>query len=61
MTLPIQELQNRIWATADQLRANSEPRVKYNDFQVLRKLGFEVGEQMPAAKAWARVRKKMTA
>ena len=24
MTLPIQELQNRLWATADQLRANSE-------------------------------------
>ena len=24
MPLPIQELQNRLWATADQLRANSE-------------------------------------
>ncbi|MCL0043420.1 type I restriction-modification system subunit M N-terminal domain-containing protein, partial [Dehalococcoidia bacterium] len=24
MTLPIQELQNRLWDTADQLRANSE-------------------------------------
>ena len=24
MTLEIQELQNRLWATADQLRANSE-------------------------------------
>jgi type I restriction enzyme M protein len=24
MTLPMQELQNRLWATADQLRANSE-------------------------------------
>ena len=24
MTLPIQELENRLWATADQLRANSE-------------------------------------
>ena len=24
MTLPIQDLENRLWATADQLRANSE-------------------------------------
>ena len=44
-----------------QKEKDSEPRVKNKDFQVLRKLGFEVGEQMPAAKAWARVRKKMTA
>ena len=42
-------------------KRNSESRVKKKDLEVLRRLGFEVGERMPVAKAWVRIREKVTA
>ncbi len=41
-------------------RADSERKVKPRDLEVLQRLGFEVGAQMPAGKAWARIREKLT-
>ncbi len=40
--------------------ADSESKVRTRDLEVLQRLGFEVGAQMPAAKAWMRIREKLT-
>ncbi len=40
--------------------ADSEVTVKNRDLEVLQRLGFEVGAQMPAAEAWTRIREKLT-
>lgn len=41
-------------------KANSESKVKAKDLEVLRRLGFEVKAQMPAAEAWTRIRERLT-
>jgi hypothetical protein len=38
---------------------NSESRVKTQDLEVLHRLGFEVGAQMPAVKAWMRIKERL--
>ncbi len=40
--------------------ADSEAKVKNRDLEVLRRLGFQVGAQMPAAEVWTRIRVKLT-
>ncbi len=40
--------------------ADSEIKVKTQDLEVLQRLGFEVGAQMPAAEVWTRIREKLT-
>ena len=40
--------------------ADSEAKVKNRDLEVLQRLGFEVGVQMPAAEVWTRIRAKLT-
>ena len=40
--------------------ADSESKVKTRDLEVLQRLGFEVGAQMPAAEVWTRIREKLT-
>ena len=37
-------------------KADSERKVKARDLEVLRRLGLEVGAQIPVAKAWARIK-----
>ncbi len=39
--------------------ADSESKVKNQDLAVLQRLGFEIGAQMPAGNAWARVKEKI--
>ena len=41
-------------------KADSESKVKTRDLEVLRRLGFEAGMQMPAGKAWTRIRERLT-
>ncbi len=41
-------------------RADSEWKVKNHDLEVLRRLGFEVGAQMSAGKAWARIKTRIS-
>ncbi len=41
-------------------KVDSESKTKARDLEVLRRLGFEVGAQMPVAKAWARIRERLT-
>ena len=38
----------------------AESKVKIRDLEVLHRLGFEVGAQMPAGKAWARIKEQLT-
>ncbi len=41
-------------------RADSERKVKNQDLEVLRRLGFEVGAQITAGKVWTRIRERLT-
>jgi hypothetical protein len=41
-------------------RADSEAEVTILDSKVLKRLGFEVGVQIPAGEAWERVRERLT-
>ena len=41
-------------------RADSDWKVRNQDSEVLQRLGFKVGAQVPAGKAWARIRDKLT-
>ena len=41
-------------------RADSEWKVKNHDLEVLRRLGFEVGAQMSAGEAWARIKARIS-
>jgi len=42
-------------------RADSEEKVKTQDLAVLKRLGFEVGDQVPVGKVWTRIREKLMA
>ena len=41
-------------------KVDSEWKVENRDLEVLQRLGFEVGAQMPAGEAWTRIRGKLT-
>ncbi|MCL0077143.1 DUF1284 domain-containing protein [Dehalococcoidia bacterium] len=40
--------------------ADSELKVKAQDLEVLMRLGFEAGAQMPVVKAWARIKERLS-
>ncbi len=40
--------------------ADSESKVKTRDLEVLHRLGFEAGAQIPAGKAWARMKERLS-
>ena len=40
--------------------ADSEAKIKNRDLEVLQRLDFEVGAQMPVAEVWTRIRAKLT-
>ena len=41
-------------------RADSEWKVKNQDLEVLRRIGFKVGAQILAGKVWTRIRERLT-
>ena len=43
-----------------QKKADSESKVKARDLEVLRRLGFAVGAQMPIEKVWVRIKARLT-
>jgi len=40
--------------------ADSESKVKTRDLEVLHRLGFEAGAQIPAGKAWTRIKERLS-